>query len=165
MFEPHPRNQCEGCLIPPFADDSVIANLLARISALEEEARKVEYLEETIRTNQRRFEILLTTTHDGIMLLTPQMTILRLLHSTLGYSEQDVIGQSPLIALHQDDWDAFRSNFDRLLSGLEKRVPLRCRVKDRNGEWVAMDFTMTDMLDDPVLQAIILSYRPVGDPA
>ena len=161
MFEPHPRNQCEVCINPPISDDTVVAHLLARISALEEEKRDVQRLEEAIRSNQRLFEVLLSTTHEGILLLTPGMTILRLVHSALGYSEEEVLGQSPLLFLHKDDGDSFRLHFERLLNGPEKHGSLRCRARHRNGEWVTMDFKMTDMLDDTALQAIVLSYRVI----
>ena len=160
MFEPHPRNQCEGCSYPPISDDTVIASLLARISALEAERREVERCEETIQTTRRLFEVLLSTTQEGILLLGTHMTILRLVHSALGYSEQEVLGQTPMLFLHSDDWDAFRLSFERLLSGPEETGSLRCRARRKTGEEVVMDFTMTDMLDDPALQAIILSYRP-----
>ncbi len=161
MFEPHPRNQCEGCLNPPITDDTVIASLLARISALEAEKQDISRCEETIRTDRRLFEVLLSTTHEGILLLGAHMTILRLVHSALGYSEQEVVGQTPLLFLHNDDWDAFYSSFERLLNGPEKSCSLCCRARRKTGEQVVMDFTMTDMLDDPALQAIILSYRPL----
>jgi PAS domain-containing protein len=165
MFEPHTRNHCECCLNPPFQEDNVVAHLLSRISALEEENRNLERLEETIRDNTYLFEAFLSRTHDGIVLLTPEMTILRLIHPAFAHSEGELIGQSALRYLHPDDREPFTRAFIRLLGGPEKNHSLRCRARHKNGEWVLADFDMTDMLDDPKLQAILVSYRAIGSPA
>lgn len=146
------------------ADDVVVTNLLDRISALEDENRSLRRLEDTIRYNNYLFDVFLSLTHDGIALLTPELRFLRLIHSAFGYAESEVLGQPILAYLHPEDQGSFREAFSTLLEGPKRTNSVVCRARQQRGEWSWAQFQMTDMLDDPQVQAIILSYRLIPPP-
>jgi hypothetical protein len=60
-------------------------------------------LQETIRRHARVFEALLCRCHEGIVLVTPEMNLLRLVHPVIGHSAPEWVGSSVLSFIHPDD--------------------------------------------------------------
>ncbi len=69
------------------------------------------------------------------MLVTPQMTFLRLIHSGLWNTDHEFAGRP---------------------------VPSNIHPGDKNGDWYWMEVEMTDMLDDPDVRAIVLNNRNIS---
>ena len=65
-------------------DLATVESLRDRIAELEAENAYLRELEETVRRNARMVEALLAKSHDGFMLVTPQLTVLRIMHSEIG---------------------------------------------------------------------------------
>jgi len=53
--------------------------------------------------------------------------------------------------------------FSRLLSNPSQAVTIECRASDSNGDWRWVEVEMTDMLDDPYVQAIIFNSRVITE--
>jgi PAS domain S-box-containing protein len=140
-----------------------ILQLRERVAELEAENANLRQLEETVRRNARLVDALFSKSHDGFLLITPQMTFLRAIHSLLGNTDENVAGRSVLTKIHPDDRAHFTEAFSRLLSNPSEAVTLECRVGNQNGEWRWMEVEMTDMLDDPDVQAIVLNNRDITD--
>ena len=141
-----------------------IAQLLERISELEEENSHLRRLEEIIRANNHLFDALLRSIHEGILLLNPRLVIVRLIRSMLDYSEKDVLGQSVLAYLHPDDAPRFERACASLLSGQAKIGVAEARALGPGGSWVWVEAHMTDLLDDPNVQAIVVNLRRLSGP-
>jgi len=144
--------------------ESSIALLLERISELEEENSNLRKLEATIYANNHLFEALLRSSHEGIILLNPKLVIVRLIHSTLGYSEKDVLGESVLAYLHPDDAPRFEEFCGALLSGQAQAGAVETRALGPAGGWVLVEARISDLLDDPNVQAMVVNLRRVSDP-
>ena len=71
-----------------------------RIANLEEENARHRRLEETIQRNARLFDAILQKCNEGILLISPDLIVLRLVHSSAGYQEVEVVGQSALSVIH-----------------------------------------------------------------
>ena len=157
-------NQCEGCQFRPQREDSVLAHLLDRISELEEENENLRKLEETIRRNGHIFDLLLRGSQEAIVLLNPELSILRLVHSTLGYSEQELLGQPLLAFVHPQDASRVEDYCLNLLHGDASTGAIELRALSPNGQWIWMAGRFTDMLDEPSVQAIVANvwrlHRP-----
>ena len=161
MFE-HPTQDQYGCRLQPRpAADPAIARLLDRISELEDENTELRQLEDTIRSNMHLFEALLRNSREAILLITPEMTILRLIHSVLGYSEADLLGHQIQAFIHPDDSGVLERSFSQLLAGHSRDVVCVCRVRDASGQWNSVEVCMTDMLDDTQVQAVVLNCRRI----
>ncbi len=150
-----------SCFLPEAPEDNAIARLLERISELEQENASLMRLDETIRRNVHLFEALLNQSYDSILLLTPEMTIFRLVHSVLGYREDQLLGESQLSFIHPEDAPAFQVAFSKLMEGKESTVTLECRVRSAAGLWTWFEMRLTDLLNDPDIQAIVMNGRRI----
>jgi PAS domain S-box-containing protein len=142
-------------------EDPVLEQLRDRISELEAENAGLRQSDEAVRRNACLFEALLRRSQEGIFLLTPQMTILRMIHSILGYTDQDSAGRSVLSRIHPDDRVRVSEAFSRLMRDPSQSVLCECRARDQAGRWSWMEVEMTDMLDDPDVQAIVFNNRNI----
>lgn len=159
------QNQCEACQIRPRAEDQVVSHLLERISELEDENDNLRKLEETIRRNSHLFDVLLRASQEAILLINPELTILRLIHSTLGYSENDLVGESVLAYIHPDDAHRLQDCLADLLRHHAEARAVEIRGLGANGKWIRLAGHLTDMLDDPNVQAIVVNLRRIdGSP-
>ncbi|HTS49423.1 MAG TPA: PAS domain-containing protein [Bryobacteraceae bacterium] len=163
MSNLYARNQCEACQFPQRPDDQVVAHLLERISELEEENDNLRKLEETLRRNSYLFDMLLRGSREAILLLNPELTILRLVHSTLGYSARDLLGQPVLAFIHPDDAHLLEACCSDLLKSRAAARTIEMRGLGADGSWVWLEGYVTDMLDDPNVQAIVLNLRRIGE--
>jgi PAS domain S-box-containing protein len=142
-------------------DDGVSDDLRQRVIELEAENATLRHLEETVQRNMRCFEALLASTQDSIVLLTPRLTILKIVHSVLGRTGHDLVGQSVFSVIHPEDAPAMRAGLESLVLGERKSLQSTCRIVAKNEEWRWMEIEMTDLLDDPDIQAIVLYGRHI----
>src|SRR6202042_984848 len=97
------NDQLESTSPGSLQEPSSMAQLLERISELEHENANLQKLDAAIRANNHRFEAILRASREAIMLISPALTVVRLIHSMLGYAERDVLGQSVLTFVHPED--------------------------------------------------------------
>jgi len=136
-----------------------ILELGERITELEAQNANLRQLEETIGRNARLIDALLKKSHDGFLLVTPQMTVLRVIHSVLGNNDDTLAGRPLLAKIHPEDRAQATEAFSRLLSNPSQSVTVDWRVSDAEEHWCWMEVEMTDMLDDPDVQAIVMNGR------
>jgi PAS domain S-box-containing protein len=140
-------------------EDPPAENLLARIAELEEENARLLQVEEAGERNVRLFEALVRNSRDGILVVTPAMTVLRLIRSVVGSKESELVGQSILSATHPEDAEIVKELFSRLLSSDCGSVSGEFRVRAQAGDWAWIETELTDMLEVPDVQAIVVNYR------
>lgn len=161
MFDIHNLSSIPASSDPPA--EEATNWLRDRIAELEEENANLKQLDDTIRKNIRLFDRILLRSHEGILLLTPDMIILRLIRSSVGYAAVDLSGQPVLQFIHPDDADCFKRSFSDLLSAQSKTVRCEVRLKLGDGSWAWVEVEMTDLLDDPDVQAILLNGRNITE--
>jgi PAS domain S-box-containing protein len=145
-------------------EDLIIAESVRdRIAELEAENAHLRELEETVRRNSRLVEALLAKSHDGFLLVTPDMTFLRIMHSTLGNTDTNMAGRPVLTKVHPEDRAGVTEAFARLLANPSQAVKIEYRASDWEGEWRWLEVEMTDMLDDPYVQAIVFNCRDITE--
>ena len=148
--------------LPETPDENAADQLRQRIAELEEENRSLLGLDETIRRNARLFDAILEKCREGILLISPDLIVLRLIHSSVGNREVDVVGQSVLSVIHPDDASSFQKSCAELLNARATAVSCEFRVRKADS-WVWLACQMTDLLDDPDIQAILLNVRDMTD--
>lgn len=146
---------------PQTVGDLSIEELRERVNELEVENARLRTTEEALCRNARLFEALLAHSHDSIVLMTPQLTFLKVVHSVLGYNDRDLAGQPLLPMVFADDVAVVSETFERVVSGQENSAVCHCRALDKDGSWHWMEVKMTDMLNDPDVQAIVLNSRRI----
>jgi PAS domain S-box-containing protein len=149
---------------PEFLSESLeltVQQLRAHVAELEAENAALRQLQETVRRNSRVFQALLNKSREGFLLVTPQLTFLKAIHSALGNNEEDLAGRSLLETIHPDDCAHVACAFASLLANPAQSATVRCRVIDGSGEWHWMEVEMTDLLDDPDVQAVVWNSRDI----
>ena len=138
-------------------------SLRDRIAELEAENAHLRELEETVRRNARLVEAMLAKSHEGFLLVTPDMTFLRILHSAVGNTNENTAGQPVLTKVHPEDRARVTEAFARLLTNPTQAVRIEYRASAGDGDWRWLEVEMTDMLDDPYVQAIVFNSRDVTE--
>lgn len=144
------------------AAEPEMQNLLERVAELEAENAALRPLQETVRRNAKIFHAMFNKSREGFLLVTPQLTLLKVIHSVLGNSDEELAGCSLLETIHMEDVALVTEAFRRLLD-TTKSVTIHCRVVDKRGHWHWMEIEMTDMLDDPDIQAILWNTRHITE--
>jgi PAS domain S-box-containing protein len=138
-----------------------IEKLTSRLSELEQENANLRLLDETIRRNTAMFEALVSNSSDGIALAGPDRRMVRVVRTALGYSPMQVIGMPFEAIIHAEDQHILLDCYNQLLDGRSKSVEFEGRFQRPDGStgWVLAK--LTDMLDDPDVQAIVCNYTDV----
>jgi PAS domain S-box-containing protein len=128
---------------------------------LETEDSAIFQLEETIRRNTRVFQALLRQSHEGILLVTPEMTVLRLIHPLMGYPESELIGLPILSLVHPKDVASVSEAFSSILTQQTQTTVCEYRTVTKDGACRWLELQMTDLLDDPDVEAVLFNYRDI----
>ncbi len=136
------------------------------------EARVVERTAELERANhslqrsERRFRALIEHSADAVLLFdanhrisyaSPAVTRIE------GHSPEQLIDRSIVEQTHPEDLTSLLETFRRLLETPGKSVPLLWRRRHRDGHWLQLEGTASNLLEDPAVKAIVANYRDVTD--
>lgn len=81
----------------------------------------------------------------------------------LGYSAKDNIGHSAFIAVHPEDLSRIRAIFQESLKHPKQIFTGEYRVKDKRGKYQWLESTLTNMLEDPDIRALVVNYHNITD--
>ena len=146
---------------PVLKTDDHAQRLLEKISELEQELRNTRRLHETIERNNRLFEALLSSSQDGIALTRLDGVVIRVIRSVAGWKPAEIAGRSVFDLVHPEDVGWMRECYRQIA---EKRAPKKShevRLVTPDGSSIRVAGTVTDMLDDPAVQAIVHNYGSV----
>jgi len=127
---------------------------------------EVRRTSEELRRNEERFRALVENSSDVILLLRPDGTIH---YSTaaafpiLGYAAGENIGKSIFDLIHADDQPRARQLFGDLVRRPGHKVRLECRALRKDGDWGNLEAVGVNRLDDPSVEAIIVTTRDISD--
>ncbi|HEY1022851.1 MAG TPA: PAS domain S-box protein, partial [Flavisolibacter sp.] len=149
------------------ADDYILKDRLNRLpvavsNALNKanlEKEKQDYLAQLER-NERRFRGIIEQGTDGVVILredgSPTYVSPSLSH-ILGYAEQEVMQFTILDIVHPDDKNKTARRLQSCLNN--PGVPMQrteSRARHKDGTWRWIEATMTNRLQDPVINGIVL---------
>src|SRR5215470_11873305 len=114
--------------------------------------------------NDRLFRALIEHSPEVIALLTPEGTVLYASSSierVLGYSPQEFIAINGFALIHPGDFASAAHILQHLLAvpGLVDTKQFRFRHKD--GTWRWMEASITNLLDDPDVQALVMNLHDI----
>ena len=120
----------------------------------------------TVRKNGDFFEALIENTLDAIVVLAADGTIVYSSNSIeriMGYTPEERIGKRGFELIHPDDLPSAEDALTRLLKHPKKPIIRELRVKHADGSWHILGVVCKNMLDDPAIGGIIISYRDVTE--
>jgi len=133
------------------------------MQSLRNEARR-RAAEETIEQQGKRFQALVECSGDGVALASANGTIEYAgpsITSVLGYRPGEVAGHSAFEFIHEDDRNRVQAALHACLNAPARPLPAHTRVRHKDGRWLSVEGTLSNLLDDPAVAAIVFNFRDV----
>jgi PAS domain S-box-containing protein len=155
------------------AHDFVLKERLARLlPAVERELRERDVREArrsaqaALRAQEARFRSLIEKSEDGISLTARDGAVIYLSPAAeriLGYTCAERVGRPALEVLHPDDREAVRATTAALARQPGASATMEFRVLRPDGAVCWVEGTATNLLDDPIVGAVIGNFRDVSE--
>lgn len=129
---------------------------------LEDSNATLRRLEATLDRNTRMFEALLDAGHEGIALTAADGSIIRVIRGILGYGPNALNGIPIADLVHREDRDRILGCYRELVIDRKPQMQGEARVMKEDGAWLWVEFTLTDLLDNPNVMAIVCNYRDIS---
>ena len=116
--------------------------------------------------SDRRFRALIEHSSDAVALLTQEGIFTYASPSServTGYSAEELTGTNAFALLHPDDLASVQQKLGALLERPGDFVTMEYRVCHKNGSWRWMEGTVTNLLHDPAIQAIVVNFRDIHE--
>jgi two-component system cell cycle sensor histidine kinase/response regulator CckA len=126
----------------------------------------VSVLAEARNRSERRFRALTEHSGDSIALIDADNKILYLSPSVEmveGYKPAELIGRNGLENTHPDDLPLIKAAVAQLVAKPGQPIPVLWRRRHKDGRWLWLDGTATNLLADPAVRAIVTNYRDVTE--
>ncbi|MBP6732228.1 MAG: PAS domain S-box protein, partial [Chitinophagales bacterium] len=131
-----------------------------------EKAKQLAAAQQQLVFNQNRFKAIIEKGVDMVTLRDVEGALLYVspsVNAGLGYSTHEILGTQNVLHLHPDDIAAMNEQV-----ALMRQIPgssffRRQRLKHKNGHWVWCEGTITNLLDEPGVNAVVSNFRDVSD--
>jgi diguanylate cyclase (GGDEF)-like protein/PAS domain S-box-containing protein len=149
-------------------EEAVVSALGLVCSQMGLAVQSIEATEERIRArNERKFRSLVRNSPDVVTLIGSD-GVIRFqspgVRTMLGREGNGLIGQPLGAVIHPEDVAAARTQLTKVLAGGPAATTnFECRVAHADGSWREVDTVITNLLDDPDVEAIVLNSRDVTD--
>lgn len=142
-------------------DQIRIEELTTQNSELIEENSNLNLLNTVLRRNTALFGALIANSAGGITLTGPDRCIVRVVKGLTGFAPSDLAGVLIESMAISEDQAVIVDCYRRLLRRECKEVHRDVRVARAGGTIAWFSMTLTDMLDDPNVQCIVLNYLDI----
>ncbi len=122
--------------------------------------------EAALRESERRSRALIENSSEGILTASADGVILWASHSALQALGQEIeaVRGSPLADfVHPEDQKALHDLIGHVLKEPHERATRRFRVRHGDGRWIVLEGTVTNLLREPGLHAIVVHFRDVTE--
>jgi two-component system cell cycle sensor histidine kinase/response regulator CckA len=122
--------------------------------------------EAALRESERRARALIENSSEGILTATADGVILWASPSALamlGYPVETLRGMPMHDLVHPEEQERIQHTFDHVLKEPHQRVRAVGRVRHADGRYVVMDGTITNLLREPGLHALVVHFRDVTE--
>jgi len=133
---------------------------IARNGTLKKEA------EEKIIASEKRFRALIENSLDMQTLAFPDGTLIYAspsIHKVLGYTSEEMLKQPAIVNIHPDDLPGFFEKLNHVLKNPGSSFNNQHRLSHKDGHWVWTEGTMTNMLHDPNIGALVSNFRDITE--
>jgi PAS domain S-box-containing protein len=145
-------NECTCCIMKPEKS--------SRLS----QKKSVNFLKK-LQKNECGFQSIIENSSDAVVVVDRKTTILYANPSSkhlLGYAPSECIGMTGFSFMHKSDIWRIRKELLRLLQKQNSSVVVECRMKHKDGRWVWVQATGTNLLKNENLGAIVVNLRNIS---
>lgn len=79
-----------------------------------------------------------------------------------GYASEELVGRNVFDLIHPDDAERVRKSFEKIVKSGDATT-IECRIRRSDGGWTWFEAAVTNMLDNPAVQAIVANYRDISE--
>jgi PAS domain S-box-containing protein len=122
--------------------------------------------EELLRTREQHFRALIENSSDGIALFSPEGDILYASPSTpkiMGFTAEEMVRLNSFDLVHPEDKEKFAAAMTALLKAEYQSLDLQARMRHKDGSWRWLEGTLTNLLREPSVAAIVNNYRDITE--
>ena len=137
-------------------------------NALDQIQKKIQHAERerVVLLNEKHFRALIEKSSDMISLanatgelayISPSVT------KVLGYSMAEILTKPDHEFIHPDDIGAFRQKIQEITRLADSSFSNEQRLLHKDGHWVWCEGTVTNLLEQPAIHAIVSNFRDVSE--
>jgi diguanylate cyclase (GGDEF)-like protein/PAS domain S-box-containing protein len=144
-------------------DDPDVAGVVTNLRDVTERVAA----EESLRASDERFRVLVHNSTEVTAILDSGAVITWMsptIHQALGRRPEDMIGHSAAEFIHPDDQHEALESLEFLLHEPKfPGPPLTARALAADGSWRTIELSATNLLDNPHVKGVLVSFRDVTD--
>jgi diguanylate cyclase (GGDEF)-like protein/PAS domain S-box-containing protein len=121
---------------------------------------------EELATSERRFRALIENSTDVVTVVGPDGTIVYDSPSServLGYPTQERVGTNGLELVHPEDMERAIAIIGRVVTDGVTAHNMEVRILHREGHYIWVDASATNLIDDPGVGAIVVNFRDITE--
>jgi PAS domain S-box-containing protein len=111
------------------------------------------------------FKALIENSPDVISLISPVGEVLYASASSakiFGYRPEELVGRNTFDLIHPDDRDQSRKTLENVLAWPPGPEQVEARIRQKDGEWCWVESTISNLLDDHRIAAIVMNHREIS---
>ncbi len=137
----------------------------SRLMQVESELKALQ-AQHDLQETERRFRTMIENSTDGIVIMTAGREPVYMspyVHKILGYHENEMIGIDAFPMVHPDDQDRVSALGLSVLANPGIPIHGQFRFPKKNGEYVWIEGTGINLLDDPGVKGVVCNFRDVSE--
>lgn len=139
---------------------------LVKCVGISQDVTEQVMIEEKLRRNESKFSTLVQKSSDMIAIVDEVGTICFVTASSLaicGYESEELIGHNFFEYMHEADIPEIEAEFAHVADNTNSGEPTLHRFKAKDGTWVWLESTGSNMLDDQQVAGIVINARNVTE--
>lgn len=119
-----------------------------------------------LRESEKRFRALIENSADMIALLDRDGVLLYSSPSAnriLGYDVGEYINKNVIELVHPEDKQLISNTLQELTKQAGKTANSQIRIKNKNGNWLWIELTGSNLLEEPTIEAVVVNYRDISE--
>jgi PAS domain S-box-containing protein len=137
-----------------------------RILGMAQDITRRKAAEGSLQRSEERFKRLVLNSNDVFSLIDENGRHISLggpIEKILGYKPEEVEGSDIVGLWHPDDAEFGRKEFLDVLAHPGETRSMEYRLRHRNGSWVTVESTVTNLLRDPAINAVVAYTRDISE--
>ncbi|MEM1170972.1 MAG: EAL domain-containing protein [Cyanobacteria bacterium P01_H01_bin.35] len=123
--------------------------------------------EQALIENERRFRALIENSTDLILIIDADgisSYVSPSARNILGYIPEETVGQNIFDLIHVDDLFGMTYTLNKAIENPAiSQAPIEYRIKDSNDHWCCFEGVITNLLDDPAVEGIIVNSHDITE--
>lgn len=131
-----------------------------------DEKNKKQEAEKALRHSESKFRAIVENSHDGIIMIDENRKLKYISPSysrISGYAPEEWIGAYGPDLIHPEDREYTTEMFNQALHSAETIVKAEYRIRHKQGHWVWVETTATNLLNDPHVKSVALNSRDITE--